>query len=109
MQNEFKKAARSENELLSLVGIGIKTGEVVAGNIGSQSKMEYTVVGDTVNIASKLNGFAMPGEIIVDKSVCESLKDRLEYEIMAPQKIKGRSELVQIFKVKRLLEKRKSR
>lgn len=99
MQEEFRKAAVRGNELLSRVGIGIKTGIVVAGNIGSQSKMEYTVVGDSVNIASKLNGFAMAGEIIVDQSVCDRLKGRLDIVSLAPQKIKGRSELVNIFKV----------
>jgi adenylate cyclase len=99
MQNEFKKASGGGNELLSLVGIGLKTGVVVAGNIGSQSKMEYTVVGDSVNIASKLNGFAMPGEIIADDSVCYRLKEKLDYIALAPQKIKGRMEPVQIFKI----------
>lgn len=99
MQDEFRKASGNGNELLSLVGIGIKTGVVVAGNIGSQSKMEYTVVGDSVNIASKLNGFAMPGEIIADESVCYRLKEKLDYTALAPQKIKGRTEPVQIFKI----------
>jgi adenylate cyclase len=109
MQNEFRKASGNGNELLSLVGIGLKTGVVVAGNIGSQSKMEYTVVGDSVNIASKLNGFAMPGEIIADESVCYRLKDRLDYTALAPQKIKGRTEPVQIFKILGFKEKWKSR
>lgn len=99
MQDEFRKAAGGGNELLALVGIGLKTGVVVAGNIGSQSKMEYTVVGDSVNIASKLNGFAMAGEIIADESVCFRLKDKLDYKVLAPQRIKGRTEPVQIFKI----------
>ncbi|MBU1171075.1 MAG: HAMP domain-containing protein [Proteobacteria bacterium] len=106
MQEEFTKTAKKGNQLLSLVGIGIKSGVVVAGNIGSQAKMEYTVIGDSVNIASKLNAFAMPGEIIVDQSVCECLKDTLKTIPLAPQKIKGRSELVRIFKVIGLDEKR---
>jgi adenylate cyclase len=100
MQKEFVAASKkSGNVLLTQVGIGIKSGIVVAGNIGSQAKMEYTVVGDSVNIASKLNGFAMPGEIIVDLSVCTMLKNKLGVIPLAPQKIKGRSELVRIYKV----------
>lgn len=109
MQNEFRKASGKSNELLSLVGIGIKTGVVVAGNIGSQSKMEYTVVGDSVNIASKLNGLAMPGDIICDESICERLKDKLDVVAMAPQKIKGKSVPVQVFKVVGYRSQRKNR
>ncbi len=109
MQNEFRKASGKGNELLSLVGIGIKTGVVVAGNIGSQSKMEYTVVGDSVNIASKLNGFAMPGDIVCDESICTRLKGRLDVRAMAPQKIKGKSEPVQVFKVTGIKARMKDR
>lgn len=106
MQEEFTNASVNGNRLLSMVGIGIKSGVVVAGNIGSQAKMEYTVIGDSVNIASKLNGFAMPGEVIVDQSVCDRLEDVLKTIPLAPQKIKGRSELVRIFKVIGLEEHR---
>lgn len=105
MQKEFAKAAKKNgNRLLSLVGIGIKSGIVVAGNIGSQSKMEYTVIGDSVNIASKLNAFAMPGEIIVDRSVLSRLENKLKTVQLAPQKIKGRTGLVEIFKVIDLMD-----
>lgn len=104
MQKEFVKASKKNgNRLLSLVGIGIKSGIVVAGNIGSQSKMEYTVIGDSVNIASKLNAFAMPGEIIVDRSVLSRMENRLKTVQLAPQKIKGRAGLVEIYKVIDLL------
>jgi adenylate cyclase len=99
MQEEFAAASKNGNPLLKQVGIGIRSGVVVAGNIGSQAKMEYTVIGDSVNIASRLNGFAMPGEIIVDESVCERLGKTLITLPLAPQKIKGRADLVRIFKV----------
>jgi adenylate cyclase len=100
MQKEFiKRMETSENPLLSKVGIAINSGVVVAGTLGSQVKMEYTVIGDSVNMANRLNHLAGPGEIIISKSVLESTKDLAAVEPLPPQLVKGKSGRVEAFKV----------
>jgi len=61
--------------------------------------MEYTVIGDSVNIASRLNDIAGPGEIIISKDLYRLTKDMVFVHPLPPQKIKGKSELVEAFRV----------
>ena len=99
MQKEFQKERGKGNNLLQSVGISINSGVVVSGNIGAQVKMEYTVIGDSVNVASRLNGLAGPGEIIISKSVNENLGDMISVEELSEQYIKGKTEPIETFKL----------
>lgn len=100
MQKEFLEAAkRTGNPILPKVGIGINTGPLVSGNLGSQAKMEYTVIGDAVNTASRLNGLAASGETVISKSTLDPIKHLVKVQEMEPQKVKGKAEPVQVYKV----------
>jgi len=103
MQRQLARAAGAGNPLLASVGIGISSGIVVAGNIGSSVKMEYTVIGDSVNVASSLNNLAGAGEIIVDSDGATDLGGFAEVEALPPQKIKNREQLVEVFRVVKTL------
>jgi class 3 adenylate cyclase len=81
-------------------GIGISSGEVVVGNIGSPRHMDYTAIGDEVNTASRLQSLAKGGQILVSRSVYEVTKNVFEFKHFGNVEVKGKRKAVEIFEVR---------
>jgi adenylate cyclase len=82
------------------VGIGIHTGPVVAGYIGSERSLSYTVIGDTANTSARLCGVAMPGQILVSEQTLAKLGGKYDYDELPPTQLKGKEKPFRTFNVK---------
>jgi adenylate cyclase len=85
-----------------LTGIGISSGESVVGNIGSSQHMDYTAIGDEVNIASRLQGLAKGGQILVTRSVYDAVKPMetsFTFREFGTLEVRGKKNAVEIFEI----------
>lgn len=88
-----------EGQKTITIGIGVNTGEVVAGNMGSQQKMDYTVIGDSVNLAARLEANAEGGTVLISEATYNEIKDYVVAEKLAPIPVKGKKEKVSVYSV----------
>ena len=92
-------AARQPELAVLQVRIGINTGEVVAGNIGSETRMDYTVVGDNVNLASRVESNGRGGEVHISEAVYLDVKDEVKTRSLGAITVKNRVQPVQVYSV----------
>ncbi|WP_109302669.1 adenylate/guanylate cyclase domain-containing protein [Aquimarina sp. AU474] len=105
---EMQEGLLLVNEQLSIqnlpnlgMGIGINSGNLIAGNIGSKKRMKYGVVGGTVNIASRVESLTLSGQILITKSTYDIIKDWVKIAGQIRVKIKGIVDPINIYDVSR--------
>ena len=99
-----RKAPEAKNELGFdlVVRIGIHTGEVTIGNIGSSEHLDYTVIGKNVNLAKRLESACEPGRILISDSTYEMIREKIDVDAPREVSLKGFTAPVRVRSVVRL-------
>jgi adenylate cyclase len=96
---EFNRTRASENLPAIRIGIGINTGNVITGAIGSTRALQYTAIGDAMNVASRLVNLAGAGEVIISESTYKQIAERVEAIGLPPVKVKGKADELKVYRV----------
>jgi adenylate cyclase len=96
---EFNRTRAAENQTPIRIGIGINTGNVITGSIGSTRALQYTAIGDAMNVASRLVNVAASGEIIISENTYRQVAGRIEATQLPPVKVKGKAEELKVYRV----------
>lgn len=96
---ELQKKWEAQKSPSFKIRVGINTGIVIAGNLGSMERMDYTVIGDNVNLASRLESNAEPMTVLISNSTHAKIKNIVTAKEMEPLKVKGKEKPVKTFKV----------
>ncbi|MBX9769312.1 MAG: HAMP domain-containing protein, partial [Bdellovibrionales bacterium] len=95
-----RRLARGDSPIK--IGVGIHCGEAVAGTIGSKSRLEYTIIGDTVNQASRLEAStkAFGSDLLISEETMEKVKDSFMIEYAGSAEVKGKAEALKMYRVR---------
>jgi adenylate cyclase len=99
MQEGMKKYLINNNGSELFLGVGINTGKALVGNIGVDWHYQYTAVGDTINVASRICGHARPEEVLIGPSTYEYIKNTFQTKTLPAIKFKGKSAEMNVYSI----------
>jgi adenylate cyclase len=102
--NEFNEMRVAEGQERMKIGVGINTGTVVTGAIGSSRALQYTAIGDPVNIASRLCSHAKEDQVIISEATYRKVADRIQAVALPPVQLKGKSAQLNVWNATGLID-----
>ncbi|TPX42400.1 hypothetical protein SeLEV6574_g05624 [Synchytrium endobioticum] len=96
---ELNMERKRQNKTPIVIGVGVNTGTCLAGFIGSAQRLEYTVIGDNVNISSRLCSMAGENQVLISESTHEAVRGRVESHELGKKKLKGKVTEINVYEV----------
>ena len=101
---EFDRSRQQRGLNTIQMGVGIHSGPVVAGTVGARQRVEYSVIGDTVNTAARIESQTKGFQVLISRVTYEAVRDIVEVVALEPVKVKGKAEPVEIFEVRSVID-----
>jgi len=96
---EVRQLIQDKHGVTISIGVGVHTGEVVVGNIGSYLRVDYTAIGDNVNIAARIESNTVANQILVSETTYELTKEHIDYNCIGERLMKGKTVPIKLYEV----------